>query len=97
VTAAEPPQRAQLLHVVAGPRQAGRAGAIGGAALDVTDPEPLPDDHSLWELPDVLITPHVATPPDAERRHFAARVRENVRRLAAGEALEGRIDPDGGY
>jgi phosphoglycerate dehydrogenase-like enzyme len=45
----------------------------------------------------VLITPHVATPPEAERRHFAARVRENVRRFAAGEALEGRIDPEGGY
>jgi phosphoglycerate dehydrogenase-like enzyme len=74
-----------------------RAGAIAGAALDVTDPEPLPDGHPLWELPNVLITPHVATPPEAERRHFAERVRENVRRLAAGEALEGLIDPDGGY
>jgi D-3-phosphoglycerate dehydrogenase len=74
-----------------------RTGAIAGAALDVTDPEPLPDGHPLWELPNVLITPHVATPPEAERRHFAARVRENVRRLAAGEELEGRIDPEGGY
>jgi phosphoglycerate dehydrogenase-like enzyme len=74
-----------------------RTGAIGGAALDVTDPEPLPAGHPLWELPNALITPHVATPPEAERRHFAARVRENVRRLAAGEELEGLIDPDGGY
>ena len=74
-----------------------RAGVIGGAGLDVTDPEPLPDGHPLWELPNVLITPHVATPPETERIHFAARVRENVRRLAAGEELEGLIDPDGGY
>jgi len=74
-----------------------RSGSIAGAALDVTDPEPLPDGHPLWELPNVLITPHVATPPEAERRHYAARVRENVRRLAAGEELEGVIDPDGGY
>jgi D-3-phosphoglycerate dehydrogenase len=74
-----------------------RSGAIAGAALDVTDPEPLPDGHPLWELDNVLITPHVATPPEAERRHFAARVKENVRRLAAGEELEGLIDPDGGY
>ncbi len=74
-----------------------RSGSIGGAALDVTDPEPLPDGHPLWELPNALITPHVATPPEAERRHFAARVRENVRRLAAGEELEGLIDPEGGY
>jgi len=72
-----------------------RSGAIGGAALDVTDPEPLPDDHPLWEL--ALITPHVATPPEAEARHFAARVEENVRRLAAGEELEGVVDPGGGY
>jgi phosphoglycerate dehydrogenase-like enzyme len=74
-----------------------RSGAIAGAALDVTDPEPLPDGHPLWELPNVLITPHVATPPESERRHFAARVEENVRRLAAGEELEGLIDPEGGY
>jgi phosphoglycerate dehydrogenase-like enzyme len=74
-----------------------RRGAIAGAALDVTDPEPLPDGHPLWELDNVLITPHVATPPEAERRHFAARVKENVRRLAAGEELEGLIDPEGGY
>jgi phosphoglycerate dehydrogenase-like enzyme len=45
----------------------------------------------------VLITPHVATPPETERIAFASRVRENVRRLAAGEELEGLIDPDGGY
>ena len=74
-----------------------RSGSIAGAALDVTDPEPLPDGHPLWELPNALITPHVATPPEAERRHFAARVEENVRRLAAGEELEGLIDPEGGY
>ena len=74
-----------------------REGAIAGAALDVTDPEPLPDGHPLWELPNVLITPHVATPPDAERRRFAERVRENVRRFAAGEPLEGVVDPESGY
>jgi phosphoglycerate dehydrogenase-like enzyme len=75
--------------------QALRDGEVAGAALDVTDPEPLPDGHPLWEL--ALITPHVATPPEAEARHFARRVTENVRRLAAGEPLEGEIDPEGGY
>ena len=74
-----------------------RSGSIAGAGLDVTDPEPLPDDHPLWDMPNVLITPHVATPPEAEQRHFALRVEENVRRLAAGEELEGLIDPEGGY
>jgi len=74
-----------------------REHAIGGAALDVTDPEPLPDEHPLWELPNALITPHVATPLEAERLHLAERVRLNVRRFAAGEPLEGVIDPEGGY
>ena len=74
-----------------------RTGSIAGAALDVTDPEPLPDGHPLWELGNVLITPHVATPPETEKVAFAARVRENVRRFAAGEELEGLIDADGGY
>ena len=36
-----------------------RDGAIGGAALDVTDPEPLPDGHPLWELPNCIVTPHL--------------------------------------
>jgi phosphoglycerate dehydrogenase-like enzyme len=74
-----------------------RAGTIAGAALDVTEPEPLPDDHPLWELPNALITPHVATPADTERALFADRVRENVRRLADGEPLVAVIDADGGY
>jgi D-3-phosphoglycerate dehydrogenase len=74
-----------------------RAGEIAGAALDVTDPEPLPVGHPLWELENALITPHVATPPAAERRHFAERVRENTRRFAAGEPLLGAIDLEAGY
>jgi phosphoglycerate dehydrogenase-like enzyme len=74
-----------------------QAGRLGGAALDVTDPEPLPKGHPLWSHPDVLITPHVATPPESERRHMAARIRENVERLAAGEPLIGVVDVEAGY
>ena len=74
-----------------------REHAIAGAALDVTDPEPLADDHPLWELPNALITPHVGTPLEAERLRFAERVRLNVRRFAAGEPLEGVIDAGRGY
>jgi phosphoglycerate dehydrogenase-like enzyme len=73
------------------------AGEIGGAALDVTDPEPLPDGHPLWSAPNALITPHVANPPGAMMRHLAERVRENVRRFAAGEELVAPIDPEAGY
>ena len=74
-----------------------REGRLGGAALDVTDPEPLPEGHPLWSHPDVLITPHVATAPEAEVRHAAERVRANVERLAAGEELLGVVDRDAGY
>jgi D-3-phosphoglycerate dehydrogenase len=68
---------------------------IGGAALDVTDPEPLPDGHPLWEL--ALITPHIANPQHALTRRLAERVHENVTRLASGEALIAQIDPERGY
>ncbi len=70
---------------------------IGGAALDVTDPEPLPDDHRLWRLPNALITPHVANTPEMGRPLLAARIRENVRRYAAGEPLLGPVHVDLGY
>jgi D-3-phosphoglycerate dehydrogenase len=68
---------------------------IGGAALDVTEPEPLPDGHPLWDL--ALITPHIANPEHALTRRLAERVHENVTRLASGEALLAQIDPERGY
>jgi phosphoglycerate dehydrogenase-like enzyme len=74
-----------------------RSGAIGGAALDVTDPEPLPDGHPLWGLPNCLITPHTADTEEMTQPLLAARIAENVRRLAAGQELTGRVDPDLGY
>jgi D-3-phosphoglycerate dehydrogenase len=70
---------------------------LGGAALDVTDPEPLPDGHPLWTHERVLITPHVATTEGAEHQHYAQRVRENVRRFAAAEWLLGVVDRATGY
>jgi phosphoglycerate dehydrogenase-like enzyme len=73
------------------------ARSIGGAALDVTDPEPLPDDHPLWRAPNVLITPHVANPPTTLRRYLAGQVKENVARFAKGEPLLSPIDLEAGY
>jgi phosphoglycerate dehydrogenase-like enzyme len=73
------------------------AGWIAGAALDVTEPEPLPADHPLWGLPNVLITPHAANPPEALRPALAGRVAENVARFARGAELLGLIDRDRGY
>jgi len=74
-----------------------RSGQIGGAALDVTDPEPLPAGHPLWDLPNCLITPHTADTEDMRRALLARRIAENVRRLAAGQELVGLVDPDLGY
>lgn len=73
------------------------AGAIAGAALDVTDPEPLPDGHPLWNHPRCIITPHVANPEVTLRSGFLQRVADNVRRWAGGRALLGVIDPAVGY
>lgn len=72
-------------------------GSIGGAALDVTDPEPLPQGHPLWELPNCLVTPHVANTWSMAVPELAALVRRNVERFAAGEPLEGVVDPVLGY
>lgn len=77
--------------------QALRSGAIGGAALDVTDPEPLPRDHPLWSLPNCIITPHVGNTPEMAKPLLARRVTENVRRFARGDELIGLVDVDAGY
>ena len=74
-----------------------RNGAIGGAALDVTDPEPLPDGHPLWSLPNAVITPHIANTPEMTVAPMAALIRENVSRFSAGQPLLGGIDPALGY
>jgi phosphoglycerate dehydrogenase-like enzyme len=65
--------------------------AVGGgrirAALDVTDPEPLPEDHSLWRLPGVLLTPHLAGDSEAAERRVYRLVGEQVARYVRGEPL----------
>ncbi len=72
-------------------------GRIGGAALDVTDPEPLPADHPLWREPRCVITPHTGNTVEMAEPLLRARVAENVRRWIAGEALLGSVDPALGY
>lgn len=74
-----------------------RREAIGGAALDVTDPEPLPDGHPLWELERCIITPHTADTEEMVQRLLAQRIKENVARFAASEPLAGVIDAAAGY
>ena len=72
-------------------------GTIAGAALDVTDPEPLPDSHPLWTQPRCIITPHTADTLEMIEGPLARRIQENVARFAAGEPLAGVVDPVVGY
>jgi phosphoglycerate dehydrogenase-like enzyme len=73
------------------------SGTIGGAGLDVTHPEPLPQGHPLWSLPNCIITPHVGNTPEMAKPLLARRVTDNVRRFARGEPLIGLVDVDAGY
>jgi phosphoglycerate dehydrogenase-like enzyme len=68
-----------------------RSGRIR-AVLDVTDPEPLPDDHPLWELPNVLITPHMAGDSPGSTRRVFELAGDQIRRFAAGEPLVNQVE-----
>jgi len=75
-----------------------RSGEIAGCGLDVYEIEPLPSEHPLWALPNVLLTPHIAV-KDAENlpeRRYQVLL-ENARRFAAGEPLRNIVDKAGMY
>ncbi len=72
-------------------------GRLRGAGLDVVDPEPLPRDHELWRLPNVMITPHISSQTVEARKRMAAVAIENVRRYAVGEKLLNVVDLKAGY
>jgi phosphoglycerate dehydrogenase-like enzyme len=72
-------------------------GQIAGAALDVTDPEPLPPDHKLWQLPNCILTPHTANTEPMLMARLVDRITANVTRFAAGKRLHGQIDQAAGY
>jgi phosphoglycerate dehydrogenase-like enzyme len=72
------------------------SGRLAGAGLDVTDPEPLPTEHPLWQMTNVIITPHVAW-AGFDRRFLGMLMRENIRRYLAGDALLNVVDPERGY
>jgi phosphoglycerate dehydrogenase-like enzyme len=72
-------------------------GVIAGAALDVTDPEPLPPEHPLWSLPNCIITPHVGNTPEMAVPLLSERITTNVRNFEEGEPLIGPIHVELGY
>ena len=73
-----------------------RDGSVAGAGLDVTDPEPLPADHPLWQFDNVIITPHVAGRGANRNRHNLLAI-ENLQRFVEGDALLNVVDPNLGY
>jgi phosphoglycerate dehydrogenase-like enzyme len=74
-----------------------RSGQLGGAGLDVTDPEPLPADSPLWQMQNVILTPHVSAQSDlGDETRFAIGI-ENLRRYAAGEKMLSVVDVGKGY
>lgn len=71
--------------------------SIAGAALDVTEPEPLPGGHRLWGIRNCIITPHTADTWPMVLPNLAERICTNVALFAAGKPLVGAVDPEAGY
>jgi phosphoglycerate dehydrogenase-like enzyme len=74
-----------------------RSGRLAGAGLDVTDPEPLPADSPLWQMQNVILTPHVSAGSDLGNEVRFAILRENLRRYVAGERMLSVVDVAKGY
>ena len=78
-------------------REALLKGKIAGAATDVSYPEPLPDGHPLWDIENLIITPHTADTMEIVTGLFVRRLRENVSAWLSGRELVGVVDPELGY
>jgi phosphoglycerate dehydrogenase-like enzyme len=74
-----------------------RSGHLGGAALDVFATEPLPANSPLWDLPNVLVTPHSMSTALDENERLVDLFCENLRRYLAGQPLRNVFDPARGY
>ena len=74
-----------------------KSGRLAGAGLDVTDPEPLPAESPLWQMQNVIITPHVSADSDLGNEARFAIAIENLRRYVAGERMLSVVDVARGY
>lgn len=77
--------------------QALKEGWIAGAGLDVTDPEPLPPDAELWDLPNVIITQHTSGSVPQNDNSFYELLGQNLERFLHGEQLLNIVDKQAGY
>lgn len=73
------------------------SGQLYGAGLDVTDPEPLPKESPLWNMPNVIITPHSSAAGSDSLRRGTVIAAENLRRYVAGEPLLNEVNMQAGY
>jgi phosphoglycerate dehydrogenase-like enzyme len=74
-----------------------KSGHLGGAYLDVTDPEPLPADSELWSLPNVILTPHSSWATEHQMERAAEIFRKNFERYMRAEPLRNVVDLTAGY
>lgn len=70
---------------------------LAGAAVDVTDPEPLPDGHPMFGRDDLIVTPHTADTKEIVMHHFAIRLKHNVEAFLGKGQWLGTVDPTLGY
>ncbi|OGT54002.1 MAG: hypothetical protein A3F17_07385 [Gammaproteobacteria bacterium RIFCSPHIGHO2_12_FULL_41_15] len=77
--------------------EAARSGKLGGVGIDVSDPEPLDEQHPLRHMENVVITPHMAGWSDKNRERSVAIIRENVQRFVAGMPLLNVVNKTLGY
>lgn len=101
---AQMPDHALLINVTRGGlmdegalMEALKTGQIGGAGLDVTPKEPLPDDHPFWRMDNVILTPHVAGGSPRRMDRMVDLFCENMQRLLEGEPMLSVIDKKKGY
>jgi glyoxylate/hydroxypyruvate reductase A len=73
------------------------SGHIRGAALDVFATEPLPSDSPMWDLPNVIVSPHSASTVSAENRRIVDIFLDNLRRFLAGEPMVNAFNKSLGY
>jgi phosphoglycerate dehydrogenase-like enzyme len=74
-----------------------KSGHLAGAGLDVTDPEPLPEGHPLWDVPNTIITPHIAGRSQLGYERVEAVFAENVRRFVNEQPMLNLVDKAKGY